>query len=312
MDSKKHRILLLVMWIGTFSIGFFIDPFSFKIPNIWSYLPIALLYLTVLITKNYYISFFLATLLSLVFTDKYLAFSAYANTLIDVCSNESNVWLILDILLIGGLINIIKESNFIEVIRGVAEHRINRKTFRFILLMSALLSFDDYFFPSMLSSAIKNRTNIKSRDKNLVAFLSRGATISFANYNPISWPIYTMGLLVYNGVANTQNAYYIYYNISVFAFFPIVLILILYLQGKSLTIYSVKDNVDDLFIKCIDRKTINTILSFFLPVAFHMIFSIIIGDTLPSLLLTVVLTSILYAYEKKFTFLEIQIGRAHV
>lgn len=171
--------------------------------------------------------------------------------------------------------------------------------------MSALLSFDDYFFPSMISSALGSTDNLKYSDKNLIAFLSRGATISFANYNPISWPIYTMGLLIYNGVANAKNAYSIYYIISIFTFFPIVLVIQLVLQSIRCIDYSKEFNADVHSAKYHNRKTINSIFSCFIPVTFHMIFSILIGDTLPSLLMTVVISSIFYAYEKKFSFLEI-------
>ncbi len=306
MDNKKYKILLLITWSSAFSIGLLISPTSFKSPNIWTFLPIILLYLTILITKNFYISFFLGTLLAFIFTDKHLSFFCYVNSLIDVCSDKNNIWLLLDIFLIGSLINIIRKSDFINVISDFfTENKIGKKTLNFIFLMSAFLSFDDYFFPSMISSAFDRENNTRFNDKNLIAFLSRGATISFANYNPISWPIYTMGLLVNSGIADVENAYFIYYKISIFIFFPIILIFLLYVQNQRLAEYSKKSSKDNAKITWKNKKLMTSIISFFLPIIFHMIFSIIIGDTLPSLFLTVVLTSVLYVLEKKFTFLEI-------
>lgn len=298
MNARTYKKILIIIWTCAFIFGFFIDPAILETPNIWTFLPIILLFFTVIIIKDYYISFFLGTLLSLVFINKHSAFFIYVNTIIEVCSDKENIWIILDIFLIGGLINIIKTSKIFDKFLNtlIMEKTISQD---FILLVAACLSFDDYFLPSMISS-VTSGENTKRKDNNdSIAFLCRSATISFANFNPISWPVYTIGLLISYGVANIENSYSVYYSISIYIFFPIVLVLLFFIQNLCKGTHSHWHSAFK------NNRIYGAMISFFPPLIFHMIFSVIIGDTLKSLFVTLILTAMLYTFEKKISLLQI-------
>lgn len=301
MNSKISKMILTIIWTCSFAFGFSIDPAVLEMPNIWTFIPILLLFITVIIIKNYYISFFLSTLLSLVFVSKHFAFFNYVDTLIDVCSDADNIWIIMDIFLIGGLINLIKESRVFDTLLDtlISEKYISKS---FIILLSACLSFDDYFLPSMISSVTDRENGDRFTDNDSIAFLCRSATISFANYNPISWPVYTIGLLISFGVTNIEKAYSVYYSISIFVFFPIILVSLILIQSlRSLKKATYKNRLS--VFK--NKKVFCIMISFFTPLIFHMIFSIIISDTLKSLFLTIILTTTIYVFEKKISILQV-------
>ena len=223
--------------------------------------------------------------------------------LMDVLSNKDNIWLLLDISLIGGMIEVTNRSGIKESVTKLFKEISNKALATQILTMSLLLSFDDYFFPSLLSSVVrKEKTLYKNR--NFVAFICRGSTISFANFNPISWPIYTMSLLVVNGVASKANCLSVYYKISLYMFFPIVLVGLFIIKYILLSDFA-DSRLEYLKSDSMDKYDLQCLLYMGIPIAFHMIFSIIEGDTLKPLIITTAITAFFHAFRKRYSFLEI-------
>ena len=299
--KKICTFLILIVWIVSFFAGFCIKPDTLRSLNIWTFFPVILLLATAISTKSYYVSFFFSTLLALTYIYKLYAPSIYVDILVDVCSKPDNIWLLLDIMMIGGLISVIERSGIAEYMANWFSNNVKTEKMELgvILLLSFLLSFDDYFCPSMVSSVFKKNKN-KCMQLDSAAFISRGATIAFANYNPVSWPIYTMGLLVTYEVADSMDVYTIYYKISLLMFFPISLIIILLIKLLRLP-------QEGLAVRCLnfDKAHLKMMVYLFVPVILHMALSLIVGDTLKPLILTTLLTSILHACRGCYEFAEI-------
>ena len=303
--KKTIYSIMYIVWGSCFVAGFFIDPETLRSLNLWTFIPTILLLITAFITKSYFIPFLLSSLLALTYVYKCRAPSTYIDILLDVCSNTDNIWLLLDIMMIGGLISIIEKSGVTELLADVITNRVNTEKAELgaIIIFSFLLSFDDYFFPSVVSSISIARKNSRDEAKrDSLAFLSRSATISFANFNPVSWPIYTMSLLVTYGVAKSVNVYSIYYKISLFMFFP------LFILGTQLVKYLclVLKRKPRIARKSEANKMhLKALVYLFFPVILHMASSLVVGDTLKPLFLTVFTTSVFHACRKQYGFLEI-------
>lgn len=298
-NPTKTNLICFFIWCLFFLCAFFLDSDKLLSLNLWSFSPIILLFLTALVTEDYYCPLILSTVLAFTFRHKTSAISQYINTLVAVLSNKDNLWLLLDISMIGGLIEVTKKSGVQKSVIKLFNTYNNKSLYRRIILLSLLFSFDDYFFPSLLSEITKSDTTLQAK-KDQISFVCRGATISFANINPISWPIYTMSLLIINGLANRNNSIVVYYKIVAFMFFPLSFIIYLLVkinrQNKEY-----RTNTTEV----INRKDLLNLMYTILPIIFHMSYSILEGDTLKPLIVTTCLMALFHAFRGCYSLLDI-------
>ena len=137
------------------------------------------MFITAVIIEDYYIPLVISTLLALIFRYKAEFLSAYINIILDVLTDRDNQWLLLDISFLGGMIEIIHRSGVKESIVSVFKGVSGEKLLIRLMNLSLLLSFDDYFFPAIFSTVTKTDEELRM-NKEQLAFICRGASISFA------------------------------------------------------------------------------------------------------------------------------------
>ncbi|MGY1604509.1 Na+/H+ antiporter NhaC family protein [Geodermatophilus sp. SYSU D00815] len=200
----------------------------------WSLLPAVTLFLFILSTQRVIEGFLWASALALFMVERGGLFTAWVDRVYAEVSNTDNLWLLLLLLCIGGLIGVLDHlglaASFAERVARLASGR--RRSAGVTLVATALLSNDSYLSSSGVGVSMTPVNRRFGLPRAYSAMLIRSTAEPACTLNPIgSTPVLVAGLLVTAGAATTATQVSTYVELMPYLFFPIAVVVVAVLAG---------------------------------------------------------------------------------
>lgn len=271
-------------------------------------------------TKRTFESLFFATILALVIGCKGDWFAAFV-TLLKTVTSE-NIWVLLVVGLLGGLVGIFEHSSaalgFRRLLSRFATSR--KKSLLAEWVLSILLFVDDYLNILTTGSITKHLNDTHRIHRTMTAYLIGSTSAPIVVLIPLSsWSIYYASLLETSGIVPSgTSAVGMYMQAIPFMFYPIFCLVVLLLviagviplvgpikkyqkqadEGGSL--YPPGHTEEDCSPLCQGRDSTGSVLDFLLPLGLLLAATICLDlDVLNGILIALVFTGIFYFLRKR-------------
>jgi Na+/H+ antiporter NhaC len=202
----------------------------------WSLLPAGTLFVFILVTQQVVEGFIWASLLGAVMLARGDFFAFWIDRLFSEVSNTDNLWLLVLLLSIGGLIGVFEHlglaASFAEAAARLA--RGPKRSSLVTVVATALLSNDSYLSTSGVGVSMTPVNKGFGLPKAYSAMLIRSTAEPTCTLNPIgSTPVLVTGLLVTAGVVAADEQVSAYLHILPYLFFSLAIVLVAVLAAAG-------------------------------------------------------------------------------
>ncbi|SDC92772.1 Na+/H+ antiporter NhaC [Geodermatophilus telluris] len=200
----------------------------------WSLLPAVTLFGFILVTHRVLEGFLWASALALFMSSRGDVFTAWVDRLYQEVSNTDNLWLLVLLLCIGGLIGVVDHlglaASFADRVARLARGR--RRSALVTLAATAALSNDSYLSSSGVGVSMTPVNRRFGIPRAYSAMLIRSTAEPLCTLNPIgSTPVLIAGLLVTAGAATAATQVSTYGHLMTYLFFPMAVVVVAVLAG---------------------------------------------------------------------------------
>lgn len=202
----------------------------------WSLLPAVTLFVFILVTQQVIEGFLWASLLGSIMVARGDFFGFWIDRLYSEVSNPDNLWLLVLLLCVGGLIGVFEHlgltASFAEQAARLA--RGARRSSLVTILATALLSNDSYLSTSGVGVSMTPVNRGFGLPRPFSAMLIRSTAEPTCTLNPIgSTPVLVAGLLVTAGLATADGQVSAYLHVLPYLFFSIAVVLVAVLAAAG-------------------------------------------------------------------------------
>ncbi|MEU6541557.1 Na+/H+ antiporter NhaC family protein [Streptomyces sp. NPDC047000] len=277
----------------------------------WSLLPPVMLFVFVLITQRVVEGFVWGSALAVFMTHGWGFMTTYNDTLFKQLTNHDNLWLIITLLSIGGLVAVLERSGlsarFGEWVAGLA--KTGRAASITTLLASLFLSQDGYLSISTTGAAMSGANERVGRSRLFTAYLIRTGAIPGSAFNPLATgSVFVAGLLVINGHVKAGDEVAGYAQLIPFMFYPMAALLVGFLAAVgvipplgAMRRHMTVDPAEAEAEQTVGEGRRPRLINFFLALALLVTFTLWTGSIQISLLITLALAAVAFVAQKLFT-----------
>jgi Na+/H+ antiporter NhaC len=202
----------------------------------WSLLPAVTLFVFILVTQQVIEGFLWASLLGAVMVARGDFFGFWIDRLYTEVSNPDNLWLLVLLLCVGGLIGVFEHlgltASFAQQAARLA--RGARRSSLVTILATALLSNDSYLSTSGVGVSMTPVNRGFGLPRPFSAMLIRSTAEPTCTLNPIgSTPVLVAGLLVTAGLATADGQLSAYLHVIPYLFFAMAVVLVAVLAAAG-------------------------------------------------------------------------------
>lgn len=276
----------------------------------WSLLPPVVLFSFVLITQRVVEGFIWGSVLAVFMLNGWGFIAAYNDSLFEQLTNADNLWLIITLLCIGGLVGVLEGSGlsvrFGRWVSGLA--KTGRAASVTTLLASLFLAQDGYLSVATTGAAMTDANERLGRSRLFTAYLIRTGAVPGSAFNPLATgSVFVAGLLVINGYVQPGNEVAGYAQLIPFMFYPMAALLVAFLAafGVIPPLGAMKKSMSTIPKIVVEEAEFGRreprLFNFFIALALLITFTLMTGSIQMSLLITLALCAILLVAQKLFT-----------
>lgn len=304
-DQCAYGLLLLVLVVSAVA--------GTDVRGAWSLLPPLTLFVFVLLTQRVVEGFVWGSALAVFMSHGWGFMDAYNDALFKQLTNSDNLWLVVTLLSIGGLVAVLERSGLSArfgewVARRAKTGRAASVT---TLLASLFLSQDAYLSISTTGAAMSGANERVGRSRLFTAYLIRTGAIPGSAFNPLATgSVFVAGLLVINGYVKAGDEVAGYAQLIPFMFYPMAALLVGFLAAvgvvpplgamrKHMTIAPAEAEAEA--EQTADEGRRPRLINFFLALALLVTFTLWTGSIQISLLITLALAAVAFVVQRLFT-----------